>query len=150
MKYSIIWLRIISFFKQNILLVLLLPNRLAILWIIRSNRTLMLFSGDLFWLSKISSRVLQKPIEWIEDHLSCSELSGTSVAIFHYCRLNFQRVFANIFKNWSHIRKNRDLYKNSRATLLKNFEEWEKRLEGKPFHGGEKPDEADFDVRVFL
>jgi hypothetical protein len=30
--------------------------------------------------------------------------------------------------------------------LLQNFEEWEKRLQSKPFHGGESPDEADFEV----
>jgi len=51
-----------------------------------------------------------------------------------------------IWKNWGLIRKNREAYKNARETVIKKFEEWEKRIQGKDFHGGQEPDEADFEV----
>jgi len=55
-------------------------------------------------------------------------------------------VFVNIFRNYGKLIKNRAQYKQSRASVLQNFEEWVKRLDGKLFHGGEEPDEADFEV----
>jgi hypothetical protein len=35
-------------------------------------------------------------------------------------------------------------YANSRKELLQGLEQWRERLQGKDFHGGDKPDEADF------
>lgn len=52
----------------------------------------------------------------------------------------------NIIKNWMKIRKNKELYKNAKNTLIARLDEWVARMQGKPFHGGEHPDEADFEV----
>ena len=42
--------------------------------------------------------------------------------------------------------KNRELYNASKENVLKNLKEWEDRIGNKPFHGGDQPDEADFEV----
>ena len=52
----------------------------------------------------------------------------------------------NIFVNYGNIWKHRKEYKNSRQQVLNDFEEWTKRVGVNPFHGGEEPDEADFEV----
>jgi len=61
-------------------------------------------------------------------------------------RLLAQNVAVNIFRNYGKLLKNRAEYKKSREMVLKNFEEWIQRLDGKLFHGGEEPDEADFEM----
>ena len=43
--------------------------------------------------------------------------------------------------------KNRELYKSARENVLKNLQEWAERIGNQPFHGGEQPDEADFEVK---
>jgi hypothetical protein len=39
-----------------------------------------------------------------------------------------------------------ETYKNARETLLSKLTEWGQRLNGQDFHGGNLPDEADFEV----
>jgi len=46
--------------------------------------------------------------------------------------------------------KNRELYKSARENVLKNLQEWAERIGNQPFHGGEQPDEADFEVKQVL
>ena len=54
------------------------------------------------------------------------------------------RIIKNIFKNIPKLRKEKEEYKQIKEKIIDSFAQWEKRLNGQNFHGGDTPDEADF------
>jgi len=63
---------------------------------------------------------------------------------------NLIRIAKTIWSNLGLRRANKELYKNARAKLLEGLKEWDKRIQGKKFHGGEDPDEADFEMYALI
>ena len=68
--------------------------------------------------------------------------------MYALCSKVSAKLFINIFKNFGKRIKNKELYKSSRENVLNNLKEWADRIGDKPFHGGEQPDEADFEVII--
>eukprot|EP01017_Pseudomicrothorax_dubius_P004765 TRINITY_DN11041_c0_g1_i2.p1 TRINITY_DN11041_c0_g1~~TRINITY_DN11041_c0_g1_i2.p1 ORF type:complete len:265 (+),score=49.35 TRINITY_DN11041_c0_g1_i2:366-1160(+) len=58
----------------------------------------------------------------------------------------FKRIGSQMVKNTFKLFKHRKEYSNSRKELLEAMEEWKVRIGDKTFHGGDKPDEADFSM----
>mmetsp|Transcript_13061 Transcript_13061/g.14999 ORF Transcript_13061/g.14999 Transcript_13061/m.14999 type:complete len:362 (+) Transcript_13061:670-1755(+) len=73
-----------------------------------------------------------------------------SFFLIRVIRKTFTKVFFNIFKNFGKRIKNKELYKSSRENVMKNLKEWSDRIGDKPFHGGEQPDEADFEMFAII
>jgi len=56
----------------------------------------------------------------------------------------------NIFQNIPKLIKEKEKYKVVKNNIIESFKQWEERLTGKKYHGGESPDEADFALYALL
>ncbi|CAD8157619.1 unnamed protein product [Paramecium pentaurelia] len=56
------------------------------------------------------------------------------------------RAFTQSSRNIYHMIRQKEAYFKAQAELLQGLNEWIQRLNGQQFHGGQKPDEADFEL----